>query len=46
MIAADMSEKEMEEHALASEKVADVIKGKPIRKVIAVKGKLVNIVTG
>lgn len=44
MIEADLSEKEMEEVALASEKVAAAISGKQVRKVIAVKGKLVNIV--
>lgn len=36
----------MEEIALALDKVKDAISGKTVRKVIAVKGKLVNIVAG
>ncbi|MCQ6558378.1 leucine--tRNA ligase [Paenibacillus mendelii] len=43
-IAADTNESNMEQIAKQSEKVAEAIEGKTIRKVIAVKGKLVNIV--
>jgi len=46
MIPADLDEKGMEEFALAREAVLQAIDGKPIRKVIAVKGRIVNIVTG
>ncbi|WP_141506106.1 leucine--tRNA ligase [Paenibacillus luteus] len=43
-IAADMDVAEMENLAKELEKVQELIAGKTIRKVIAVKGKLVNIV--
>lgn len=43
-IAADMDEAGMQALALESEKVKALIEGKTIRKIIAVKGKLVNIV--
>lgn len=43
-IAADMDVAEMESLAKEHEKVQELIAGKTIRKVIAVKGKLVNIV--
>ncbi|MGM0881152.1 MAG: leucine--tRNA ligase [Bacillota bacterium] len=43
-IAADMDVAEMESLAKELEKVQELISGKIIRKVIAVKGKLVNIV--
>ncbi|WP_053376855.1 leucine--tRNA ligase [Paenibacillus sp. FJAT-27812] len=43
-IAADMDVAEMESLAKEMEKVQELIAGKSIRKVIAVKGKLVNIV--
>jgi leucyl-tRNA synthetase len=43
-IAADMDVAEMESLAKEMEKVQELIAGKTIRKVIAVKGKLVNIV--
>ncbi|MGO4544430.1 leucine--tRNA ligase [Paenibacillus sp. 2TAB23] len=43
-IAADMDVAEMESMAKELEKVQELIAGKTIRKVIAVKGKLVNIV--
>ncbi|HEX7057411.1 MAG TPA: leucine--tRNA ligase [Bacilli bacterium] len=46
VIPADMPEKEMEKLALEREKVQLAINGKTIRKVIAVKGKIVNIVVG
>lgn len=43
-IAADMDVAEMESLAKELEKVQELIAGKTIRKVVAVKGKLVNIV--
>ncbi|BBI34775.1 leucine--tRNA ligase [Cohnella abietis] len=43
-IPADLDEAGMQALALESEKVKELIKGKTIRKIIAVKGKLVNIV--
>jgi len=43
-IAADLDEAGMEEQAKQLPKVAELIQGKIVRKVIAVKGKLVNIV--
>lgn len=43
-IAADMNEADMEALAKGLEKVQELIAGKTVRKVIAVKGKLVNIV--
>ncbi|RIX54093.1 leucine--tRNA ligase [Paenibacillus nanensis] len=43
-IAADTNEAEMESLAKEQEKVKELIAGKTIRKVVAVKGKLVNIV--
>ncbi|TFE31631.1 leucine--tRNA ligase [Cohnella luojiensis] len=43
-IPADLDEAGMQALALESEKVKELIEGKTIRKVIAVKGKLVNIV--
>lgn len=45
-IPADADEKTMEQLALASEKVKADLDGKTVRKVIVVKGKLVNIVVG
>lgn len=44
MISKELDEQAMQEVALASTKVKEAIEGKTIRKVIAVKGKLVNIV--
>lgn len=44
-IAADLDEQGMEQAAMSSEAVQQAISGKTIRKVIAVKGRLVNIVT-
>ncbi|MFC4599305.1 leucine--tRNA ligase [Cohnella hongkongensis] len=44
MIAADLDEAGMQAKALDSAKVQELISGKTIRKVIAVQGKLVNIV--
>ncbi|MFF2090366.1 leucine--tRNA ligase [Paenibacillus sp. NPDC058174] len=43
-IAADTNEADMERLAKENDKVRELIEGKTIRKVIAVKGKLVNIV--
>jgi len=43
-VSADILEEEAREKALASEKVQKFIEGKEIRKVIFVKGRLVNIV--
>jgi len=43
-IAADTNEADMEQTAKNSEKVAEAIASKTVRKVIVVKGKLVNIV--
>ena len=45
-IAADTDEAQMETIAKQSDKTAEAIAGKTIRKVIVVKGKLVNIVAG
>jgi leucyl-tRNA synthetase len=46
MIAADTEQADMEKIAVENEKVKNAVAGKTIRKVIAVKGKLVNIVVG
>ncbi len=43
-VSADISEEEAREKSLASEKIQKYTKGKEIRKVIFVKGKLINIV--
>lgn len=45
-IAADLSEADMQELAQNLDKVKEASAGKTIRKVIAVKGKLVNLVVG
>jgi leucyl-tRNA synthetase len=45
-IPADMPEAGMQELALGLDKVKEAIAGKTVRKIIAVKGKLVNIVVG
>ncbi|MFV8827663.1 leucine--tRNA ligase [Alkalihalobacterium sp. APHAB7] len=44
VIPKDANKEQMEELARADEKVAEAIEGKTVRKVIAVPGKLVNIV--
>jgi leucyl-tRNA synthetase len=44
VVAADATEAEMEKLALASEKVQAAIAGKTLKKVIVIKGRLVNIV--
>ncbi|AQQ71527.1 Leucine--tRNA ligase [Limihaloglobus sulfuriphilus] len=43
-VPADLDEKGLEQAALASEKIQSVIAGKQVRKVIVVKGRLVNII--
>jgi leucyl-tRNA synthetase len=45
-IPADLEEAKMQELALGLERVKELTAGKTVRKVIAVKGKLVNIVVG
>jgi leucyl-tRNA synthetase len=44
MMSPDATNDEMQEIALKNEKISDAIKGKTIRKVICVPGRLVNIV--
>ncbi|MBU8905278.1 leucine--tRNA ligase [Desertibacillus haloalkaliphilus] len=44
VIPTDANKEQMEEIALANEKIKEEIEGKTVRKVIAVPGKLVNIV--
>ncbi|MEB3100737.1 leucine--tRNA ligase [Ferviditalea candida] len=46
MIPSDLTESGMQELALQMERVKEALAGKTIRKVITVKGKLVNIVPG
>ncbi len=46
LISKDMEETAMQEMALSLEKVREAAAGKDVRKVIVVKGKLVNIVVG
>jgi len=43
-VPADLSKEALEERALADEKIKEQLSGKTVRKVIAVPGKLVNIV--
>ncbi|MFD2671603.1 leucine--tRNA ligase [Marinicrinis sediminis] len=43
-IPSDLDQKEMEELALQQDKVKTALEGKTVRKIVAVKGKLVNIV--
>jgi leucyl-tRNA synthetase len=43
-VPADLDEKGLEQAALASEKIQSIIAGKQVRKVIVVKGRLVNII--
>ncbi|TWG31601.1 leucine--tRNA ligase [Geobacillus sp. C56-T2] len=43
-VPADLSKEALEERALADEKIKEQLAGKTVRKVIAVPGKLVNIV--
>ena len=44
VLAKDASREEMEEQAMAIDKVAEEIAGKTVRKVITIPGRLVNIV--
>lgn len=46
LVAKDLDEAGLQEKAFALEKIKAAIEGKTVRKVIAVKGKLVNIVAG
>ncbi|WP_317983764.1 leucine--tRNA ligase [Paenibacillus spiritus] len=46
VIAADLGQEDMQKHALALPNVAAATAGKTVRKIIAVPGKLVNIVVG
>lgn len=46
LIPADMGQQEMQDHALALPNVKSAVEGKTVRKIIAVPGKLVNIVVG
>ncbi len=46
MIPAEADAAQMEELALADEQVRRLIEGKPVRKVVCVPGRLVNIVVG
>ena len=43
---ADATPDQLEQTALASERVQQLLEGRPVRKVIAVPGKMVNIVPG
>ncbi|MBL8765037.1 MAG: leucine--tRNA ligase [Phycisphaerae bacterium] len=45
-VPADADARALEAAALADEKIAALIAGKPVKKVIVVPGKMVNIVTG
>jgi leucyl-tRNA synthetase len=44
VVSADASEKAVEAEALADQKVRGFISGKPVRRVVQVPGRLVNIV--
>ena len=46
IVSADANEEEIKQKALACAKVASAIEGKQIKKVIVIKSRLVNIVTG
>ncbi len=46
MVSKEMNEADMQALALELDKVREAMGGKTVRKVIAVKGKLVNIVVG
>jgi len=46
VVDADASEDDIKQKALASERVQEAIAGKEVRKVIVIKSRLVNIVTG
>jgi leucyl-tRNA synthetase len=44
MIPAGLDTETLKEHALHDSKISDYVEGKPVKKVIVVKGRLVNIV--
>jgi leucyl-tRNA synthetase len=44
MVAADATEQSIQDAAMADEKVQSAISGKTVKKVIVVKGRLVNVV--
>jgi leucyl-tRNA synthetase len=46
IVPADVSQEDLQERALASEKVQAHIEGKTVRKIVVVPGKLVSIVVG
>ncbi|MGD0784998.1 MAG: leucine--tRNA ligase [Sedimentisphaerales bacterium] len=46
VVSADADEEEIKQKALACQKVASAIAGKEIKKIIVIKSRLVNIVTG
>ncbi|WHY18328.1 leucine--tRNA ligase [Paenibacillus sp. G2S3] len=46
LIPLDMGQEEMQAHALSLPNVSAAVEGKTVRKIIAVSGKLVNIVVG
>lgn len=46
LIPQDMGQEEMQSHALSLPNVSAAVEGKTVRKIIAVPGKLVNIVVG
>jgi leucyl-tRNA synthetase len=46
VVSADAGEEEIKQKALACEKVGSAIAGKEIKKIIVIKSRLVNIVTG
>ncbi|MGE7057321.1 hypothetical protein ACQKI4_32750, partial [Paenibacillus glucanolyticus] len=45
-IAKDMDQEAMQQHSLSLPNVKQALEGKSVRKIIAVPGKLVNIVAG
>ncbi|MNW64778.1 Leucine--tRNA ligase [compost metagenome] len=46
LIPQDMGQEDMQNHALSLPNVKSAVEGKTVRKIIAVPGKLVNIVVG
>ncbi|MBE5744302.1 MAG: leucine--tRNA ligase [Clostridiales bacterium] len=45
-VSSDATEKDIEQVALASESIIKALEGKQVRKVIVIKGRLVNIIAG
>ena len=45
-VAVDLLDREVQEIALADPRIAEHLKGRPIRKVVVVPNKLINIVAG